>query len=112
MIRCSKCESPTARIVTGRELAKLSKKSFAQALAAGVLPAAASAPGALGAVGFAGLAVKKAAEASNPMVKLAIVAGGAIVTGLVKYGFDRLQAGSTRYVYCSNCGHQEPLKGG
>lgn len=110
MIRCSKCESPTARIVTGRELTKLSKKSFAQALAAGVLPTAA-APGALGVLGAAGL-VKKAAETASPMVKLAIFAGTTIVAGLAKYGFDRLQAGSVRYVYCSKCGHQEQLKGG
>jgi polyferredoxin len=114
MIRCNECLSATARIVTGSELTKLSKKSFEQALAAGAVTIAAvpSTTATLGVLGAVGVAAKAAATAASPLAKVAIVAATAIVSGMVTYGFERIKAGSKQYVYCSKCGHQEPLKGG
>ncbi|MDU9405160.1 hypothetical protein RTH46_21980 [Pseudomonas sp. zfem004] len=116
MIRCNQCKAPSARIVTQRELAKLSNTHFTGAVVATTATAAAAATAAsttAGAVGVTALAAKAASNSGGGVLgKLAMVAATAAASALGKMAIDRLSAGSGKLVYCSICGHQEPLKKG
>lgn len=108
MIRCSQCKLPSARIVTVRELTKLSKKHY---VGAAVATAATASATTMGAVGATALVAKAASTSSgSPLTKLAMVAATAAASGLVKLALDRWSAGNGKCIYCSNCGHQEPFK--
>ena len=114
MIRCSQCKTTNARIITGSELTKLSKKLYAGAVVAAAATVAKSAT--TSASGAAGLIAKVSKAASKapggPLTKLGMIAAGAVITGLVKLGIEQWSNGNAKYVYCANCGHQEPLKKG
>lgn len=116
MIRCSQCKSTSARIVSGREINKLSKSNYTGPLVAAAGAATASAAVAsattLGAVGVTAAGAKAASESGvSPLAKVAIAGASALAGYGAKLLVDRIAAKLRKHVYCSACGHLEPLKG-
>ncbi|KTB58665.1 hypothetical protein AO066_02005 [Pseudomonas fluorescens] len=112
MLLCKKCSQVTARVITKRELSKLSEKNYvgpAVATAATVVAAASKAGG----PGLAGKLAHAAKAATKGPKELLITAGITAALGLVsagtKYYFSKREGGDKTYAYCANCGHYEPM---
>lgn len=116
MMRCKKCDQASARVVTKRELRKLSKTVFsgpliatAAKVASATAPLAAAATGPV-AVGLLATAVKGATKGPKELLIGAGITAAVTTIGIaVKHGFSKLANGDKTYAYCSNCGHYEPL---
>ena len=113
MMLCKKCNQITARVITKRELSKLSKLHYggpAAAAAAAVVVVAAK----TGGTGIASVAAHIARAATKGPKELLIAAGitlaaGAAASG-VKYLFSKREAGDKTYAYCAKCGHYELMR--
>jgi hypothetical protein len=118
MLECKKCKTPTARMVSKRELEALSKKvpyakAFAVPAAVGTAATIAAAAGAAGASsalpGLAKVAASAAKEASPKqiMIGIGVAAAGTLIAAGVKHMFAKRADGNQMYIYCHECGGYE-----
>lgn len=109
---CKKCNKVTARVITKRELSKLSKNNYAgPAVAAATTVAAVAAK--TGGAGITSVAANVARAATKGPKELLIAAGITLALGAAtagaKYLFSKREAGDKTYAYCAKCGHYEPM---
>ncbi|AOA05357.1 hypothetical protein GYM96_19840 [Pseudomonas fragi] len=109
MMLCKKCNQVTARVITKRDLSKLSKSNYiGPAVAAATVLAAKT-----GGSGIASVAANAAKAATKGPKELLITAGITLALSAagvgVKYLFSKRTAGDKTYAYCAKCGHYEPM---
>lgn len=112
MMLCKKCSQVTARVITKRELSKLSKNNYSGAVVA-TAAAVATVAAKTGGSGITS-AVRYAAKAATKGPKELLIAAGitaalGAVSAGVKYLYSKREAGDKSYVYCASCGHYEPM---
>ena len=110
MLRCKKCNKPSARVVTKRELHTTSKGLGPVGMPAAAIMAAAAAKAAPSAPGIMMRAAKAATKDTRSLLIAAGISAATLAVGHgVKYLAGRLASNDKKFVYCSDCGHYEAM---
>jgi hypothetical protein len=112
MMRCKKCNQTTVRVISKRELTKLSKKHYAGPIAAASAVAGAAIAKEAGPTLMGGF-IRAAKTATKGPKEILITGAAGLALFAAKKGVDYLiakrQAGDKSYAYCSSCGHYEVM---